>query len=297
MSKSWGVCTLNNWTEEELESMKNWDVTYMIIGKEVGAEGTPHLQFAVRFRKTYRLSGVKKLLERAHWETPENWPAAVNYCKKERDYDEFGDKSQGKRHDLSGVYECARSGMKFSDFLLEHEPNLQHMQIFRTAKLALMPDRPVCPGMEVIWLYEEPGCGKSREAYESGAFRVPSFKWWDGYDGEKAVWFDEVRGDFCKYHEWLKLLDIYPFQVEVKGGWVKVQFTKVYITSDRSPQEMWASFTEENMGQLLRRITTVKKFIKSPLGVVTVTEVGKRNTSNVSLPSPPVWSQSDLDML
>jgi len=41
------VFTLNNWTEEELKYLKEEfapQTTWMVIGKEEGEEGTPHLQ-------------------------------------------------------------------------------------------------------------------------------------------------------------------------------------------------------------------------------------------------------------
>lgn len=54
--------TLNNWTKKEYEAIKNTEkVKYMIIGKEVGKEGTPHLQGYVRFNNARYLKAIKKL--------------------------------------------------------------------------------------------------------------------------------------------------------------------------------------------------------------------------------------------
>lgn len=299
VSKSWGPCTLNNWTQEEYEKLTEMpDISYLIIGKEVGKSGTPHLQFFVTFKKAKRLICLKAHSPRAHWifHNPKfHVSCGINYCKKEGDWNEWGVKQQGKRNDLKSIYEAAKSGMPFDQFLLANTPNLQQQQIFKVAKAALMQDRPILTNLQVIWLWGATGCGKSRMAYEAGAFRVPSFKWWDGYDGQKAVWFDEVRGDFCKYHEWLSLLDIYPFQKEIKGGWVKVQFDTVYITCDRPPHELFR-WCEEDLQQLLRRVTKIIHFSKNSKGE-TVTEVTKDNTVTLVTPPPFVPSEADLDEL
>jgi len=38
--------TLNNWTPQEYTDLCSWDVKWKVIGKEVGEDGTPHLQAA-----------------------------------------------------------------------------------------------------------------------------------------------------------------------------------------------------------------------------------------------------------
>lgn len=298
VSKSFGPNTLNNWTQEEYEKLVNMpDISYMVIGKEVGESGTPHLQFFVTFKKAKRLICLRAHSTRAHWvfHNPK-WATSfgINYCKKDGDWNEWGAKQQGKRTDLKSIYDAARSGMAFEAFLNAYTPSMQQIQVFKTAKGALVKDRPVKP-LQVIWCYGATGCGKSKMAYEAGAFRVPSFKWWDGYDGEKAVWFDEIRGDFCKYHEWLTLLDIYPFQKEVKGGWVKVQYDTVYITSDRPPNELFP-WLEEDLQQLLRRITKIIKFSKDSENNF-VTEVVKDNTVTFTTPPSFVPTEADLEEL
>lgn len=291
--KSW-IFTLNNYTEAQCDYIKGLEgIQRIAVGKERGASGTPHLQGVICWKTPKRFTQMKKLIPDAHWEKCMDLDMAFNYCRKELDMlCDVNNGRQGARRDLDRVYDAVEAGTPFDVFVREERPSLQHMAVFRTARLALMPDRPLMTNLQVIWLYGDSGTGKSRRAYESGAFRIPSYKWWDGYDGQPIIWFDEVRGDFCKYHEWLKLLDIYPFQVEVKGGWVKAQFHTVYITSDRSPTDMWASYTTENMRQLLRRVTEVVRYTDTPLGVVTVTEVGKGNTRTL-----PPWSSEDLELL
>lgn len=84
VSKSW-VFTLNNYTEQDIEICKAWVKSYLVLGKEVGESGTPHIQGFVTFTRSYRLAGVCTLLERAHWEIAKCADAA-NYCMKEGNF-------------------------------------------------------------------------------------------------------------------------------------------------------------------------------------------------------------------
>ena len=61
--------TLNNWHQKDIDAMKKLDVSYMVVGIEVGEKGTPHLQGYVRFKKVHKFNAVKKMIgARAHIE-------------------------------------------------------------------------------------------------------------------------------------------------------------------------------------------------------------------------------------
>lgn len=87
-AKMW-CFTINNYTEEELNKLVqslNSDDKY-VIGKEVGKEGTPHLQGYIKFYRKCRLTALKKLNERAHWEKCKgNEKDNVKYCTKDGKY-------------------------------------------------------------------------------------------------------------------------------------------------------------------------------------------------------------------
>lgn len=92
MSRSQAKCwcfTLNNPTEDEW--LDEDLCTYMIVGNEVGEEGTPHFQGYCMFKKRYQLSALKKLLPRAHWEVAKGSPYQnFEYCSKDGDFKEAG---------------------------------------------------------------------------------------------------------------------------------------------------------------------------------------------------------------
>jgi len=63
--------------------VRSWVFNYLVIQLEVGENETPHIQGFVQFPVQTRLTKLKKLHKRAHWE-PRRGSAyqASHYCKK-----------------------------------------------------------------------------------------------------------------------------------------------------------------------------------------------------------------------
>lgn len=83
-AKRW-LFTLNNPNFDDPQDMIEYHlVDYMIMGKEVcPTTGTPHIQGFAIFKAPQRLSSVKKILPRAHWEKANGTPQQnINYCSK-----------------------------------------------------------------------------------------------------------------------------------------------------------------------------------------------------------------------
>lgn len=81
--------TLNNWTEEELSSIVpicKTECSKYIIGKEVGEEGTPHLQGFLKFKNKKRPKGLFNT-NRIHWEKAKGTDKQnFDYCSKEGNF-------------------------------------------------------------------------------------------------------------------------------------------------------------------------------------------------------------------
>lgn len=95
MFKTRWVFTLNNYTEEEYAQVRSFceeRCTYSVVGKEIGAQETPHLQGFVVLKKSQRLSFLRRRLSgRAHYEPARGTnDQAATYCKKEGDFWEHG---------------------------------------------------------------------------------------------------------------------------------------------------------------------------------------------------------------
>jgi hypothetical protein len=59
--------TLNNYGTEEYEKLKELG-SYIILGKEVGENNTPHVQGYVEFDSPIRFNKLRKFNIRIHWE-------------------------------------------------------------------------------------------------------------------------------------------------------------------------------------------------------------------------------------
>lgn len=101
--------TLNNPNNDERTNLGSlYDsasplIHFLIVGREVGASGTPHLQCFVQFDRQVSLARCRRLISpRAHYEIARGTSLeASNYCRKDGDFDEYGQlvAGQGKRND------------------------------------------------------------------------------------------------------------------------------------------------------------------------------------------------------
>lgn len=240
-------------------------IRYILIGIETcPTSGRKHFQGYISFnngksfKQTKKWFGIDKIhLEEAHGNDMQN----LAYCSKENLWIEKGvPLKQGSRTDIQRAIDILDKTSSVAAVLDEvhNYQAVKHAQLYIKFKEKKRPIKPI----EVIWIYGVTGAGKTLKVYTDNSgcdiFTPTTFKWWDTYDGHKIVLIDDIRRSWCKFHELLRLLDIYPFRVETKGGTRQIQFTKIYITAPISPLEMWSSYCEvedEDVIQLLRRIT------------------------------------------
>lgn len=100
-SKYW-CFTLNNYDEGDINQLRNLMdsgtlVSYVVFGREVGENGTPHLQGYVEFKTRWDLVRcTRSFLPRAHFEQRRGTPQeAADYCKKDGDWEQSGEISTG----------------------------------------------------------------------------------------------------------------------------------------------------------------------------------------------------------
>lgn len=89
--------------------------------------------------------------------------------------------------------------------------------------------------------YGVPGSGKTRwaaENYPDAYWLSGQGKWWDGYESQDTVIIDDFNG-WIQYHMLQRIIDRYPFNIEVKGGTRKLVATEFIITSNRPPEEWY----------------------------------------------------------
>lgn len=260
--KARGYCfTINNYTVDDTECVNKLskDCRYIIVGREVGENGTPHYQGYVFFENPRSFSGVKKLIPRAHIEVAKATPKQnSDYCRKQNDIlIEEGDVPVcGKRTDLDDIRDVVRENPRMSNIV----DVAKSYQAIKVAEIYLKyHEEPRTWKPEVRWYHGSTGSGKTKLAREwlgdDVYTSLDSIKWWEGYDGHENVLIDDFRKDFCKFHQLLKLLDRYEYKVEVKGGSRQFRAKKIAITSPYPPDKMYK--TREDVNQLLRRIDDV----------------------------------------
>jgi len=86
------IWTINNYTDTDIERIQNIDCKYVVYGKEIGENGTPHLQGFIIFNQKKRFSSAKECIgRRAHLEAARGTNAeASQYCKKDGNFWEKG---------------------------------------------------------------------------------------------------------------------------------------------------------------------------------------------------------------
>lgn len=273
-TKNW-CFTINN--PSEADKPLEWECNFVIYQLETGESGVPHYQGYVEFAKQKRLSAVKKVNARAHWEERKgSQDQAIDYCTKEATRTdgpwEKGTKvkskngsTQGARTDIHTIHASIKNGMSYTDVL----------QTYPKAMTMTKGVRAVCDAFQTaytpddvrgIWYYGEPGTGKSRKAFEEhpNAFRKPQNKWFDGYEGQDTIIMDDVdKLGACLGHHMKIWTDRYPCSGEVKGGTVQLGHKRFIVTSNYSINDLWGD--DPQMCAAIKRRFKVVQFPSEPL--------------------------------
>lgn len=262
MQQSKNVCfTLNNYTEEDKNLLKQVKCKYICIRYEKGEEGTPHIQGFIQFENKIRLTGLKKIHKKAHWEFMRGTTdQAINYCKKDGIFEEKGEVTKmGQRNDIIEAKKKVCQGGLRAILHNEAEYNLQTIRICEKMLTYHEEKRNWKP--HVTWIWGKTGSGKSKMAFEKvcqgdDCYEKDQTKWWDGYDKHKTVIMDDFRSSNMKLNELLKILDRYPHRIECKGGYRQLLAKNIIITCILHPKDAY-NVPEEPIEQLLRRIDEI----------------------------------------
>lgn len=265
--KNW-VFTLNNYTDEEVSDYERLYqegvLLYVIYGKEVGDNETPHLQGYMELAKRTHLGAVKRAVGmRMHLELRRGTQEqAITYCKKDGEITEFGTpliSQQGRRTDLEEIKEQIETGVSERDIA---ETYFSRWCVYRrsfSAYRSLINPPSFRADLRVVVLWGNPGTGKSSYVYSRfpnlWISTNPVLKWFDGYTGQSAALIDDFSGE-CPFRLLLRLLDVYPMRVEIKGGTVSWNPTWIFITSNK-PIEDWYEDGGKDTTAIRRRVFRV----------------------------------------
>lgn len=243
--------TIMNPTMDDYQRVQRLHDTssYIVYEDEIcPTTGTPHIQGYVEFDTRCLQSVAKKRISpRCHLE-PARGTAGHNlrYCSKEgRNFVEVGtpkpEKKQGHRSDLDALIEAVEANKTEKEIANELPRSFLKFHSGIT-KLLMHRAQPRNFKSEVYVFWGPSDVGKSRRVYDMSPncyAKATCFDlWFDGYDGKSDVLLDEFEGQFP--HTYLyRLLDRYPMQVAVKGGFVNFAPKRIFITSNVPPDQWY----------------------------------------------------------
>lgn len=269
-SKSRNWCfTLNNYTDRDYEVASCMDkekMKFLVVGKEVGDQGTPHLQGYVVWTSPRALTFCKNWLKKAHFEIARgSYEENQDYCSKGGDFVIYGERpmsqeekgkagkrkwEEAKKLAIEGNFQDIDASIYISQYT--NLKRIHHDHI---------PKPNSIPSTAGIWVYGLSGTGKSRMIWEKypNAYRKMMNKWWDGYSMEKIVVLEDVDKENGKWLGfYLKIwMDHYPFRAEVKNSSLMIRPEKIIVTSQYQIHEIWQD--DETRDAITRRCVIINK--------------------------------------
>lgn len=278
--------TLNNYKKAELRKLKTFGddkCTFMVIGKEVGKTGTPHLQGYLQLAKATAGQTVKNQTTKRLWLGIANGSPKQNldYCTKEdkeawrtgKMVDKVGEQRKGASKSggaatkqlWESVGRDIQAGATEKEMMIKY-PSVYYKHHGGIAKgITLMNKIPIRKEKTCVHVYVgQPGCGKTTKAHaivgENGYFyNSPNKIWWSGYDGRAGVVLDDFHGEY-PFGDFKKLTDKYPHKVPVHNGLINFNPEVIVITSNLMPGEWWRQEVLGPLGlsALMRRINVLE---------------------------------------
>ncbi len=261
--KHW-IFVINNPTIDDVNNFHVYReaIKYVIFNREVGDQGTPHLQGYIVMKVKKRLSQMKALMPTAHLEAKQgSVEQARHYCMKPvpecmcehcvkarpqvAAYSEYGDipveAVEAMRNKWDEYYESAKSGD------LEDIPKKVLLRFYAAFK-RIVQDNPEKPRdmeeLDNLWVVAPTRYGKSRyvrEKFPDYYDKAPN-KWFTGYKGQETILLDDLGPKQCEYLTWYikRWADLYSFPMETKGGGRQIRPRRIVVTSQYTIRECFA---------------------------------------------------------
>lgn len=215
--------------------------------------GKLHVQWYVAYESQRSFTKMRKLVEGSHVEkrgTRSSPQAASDYCKKEDRGAVPGSMvetgvlpAQGSRSDIDDSVALIQQGMNMRDIAAAHPASyVRNYRGFQALRLMLQPDRTELTRGLVYW--GPSGSGKSYhvkelfggpDCFTISCSMIGSTVWWDGYDGQSTVVFEDFFPASVPFTLFINMIDCTPLRVQTKGNSVNFCPTRVVFTSNLDP--------------------------------------------------------------
>ena len=288
-SRTWTI-TVKNWDyfdnqdwEPEIQNQTETDgkksVIYLSIGKHTGEKtGYQHCHMNLELEKPKTAFWVKNSLfmrNDIHVEvrrgTREQCDAYLTKDHHFREIINIRRLQQGKRTDLDDLYDLIEEGATLYDCYKAHFGTTvrcyRGLREFIALRDTIQSTQTIFDPPEVIVYVGPSGSGKSwrcstdPDYMESGyrfSIQMDSKIYFDGYNNQKTIWFDEFSGRTLPFTTFCQLADKFAGRYETKGGSVLISgIKKILISTIQFPHLWWAGSERFNTDteQLYRRLT------------------------------------------
>lgn len=290
-SRKWQI-TINNpldkdYTHEKLREILGTfnSMAYWCMSDEIGEGGTYHTHIFMVCSTVVRFSSVKKKFDGGHFEMAKGtseqnrdyvfkqgkWEkdkkAETNLTETHEEYGEMPMERQGKRNDLTDLYDMIRSGMSNAEIMESDANYLPMLDKIDRARNAIIQEKFKNIrrlDIQVSYVSGSPECGKTRfvrDLYgDANLYSVDDYKHpFDGYSNEGIILFDEFRNSIS-LPSMLKYLDIYPCSLPSRYYNKIACYTKVFIVSNWALEQQYKSYQrddKDSWNAFLRRIHNV----------------------------------------
>lgn len=251
---------------------------YLCICSESHQDGGEHRHVFLRLRERRDVKGTDFDLEMQQPEG-EHWHGNYQVCRRPKEALEYVKKGDHWKEIGEQPFRTNMTKKEKNELLLECDLEAcledgiisiwQYNSINKARNLYYLK-KYGCQQRDppnVYWLWGPTGSGKTRYAVEQCGEKYwisHDEKWFDGYDGQEYVILDDVRAGSYMFNWLLRLLDRYPLQVPVKGGFVRWIPKVIYITAPEKPEKVFVNHETgepwDRIDQLLRRIIETIEF-------------------------------------
>jgi len=274
---SYWFFTLKSEGIEEHELNISNDIKYLLFQLERGSgpAGYEHYQGLFHTTRAVTMRAAKEFLgfPIAHLEQCRSAAAEAYVTKEETRIGgpwERGVKiikKKGQRTDLQAVVDAIKGGKRIRDLADSHPVELVKFGRGIERLSAIISDKPRDPSQTPnIWVITgKTGTGKTRKAWELAQGKIYAKpvdnKWWDSYDGESWVLFDDYIGDdSIGSASLLSIVDRYPRIIEVKGSSRQLSAINFIFTSNVHPERWflnsrsWGVWSDHHYDAFMRRL-------------------------------------------
>lgn len=275
-ARVWSITTNNNAKDKFEEYQKEEWITIkpkiLWLVCQLEKVNHEHIQMGISFVNAVQFATVQKLFPGAHIEKARSAKHLWDYCCKAESRIENTEPffwpsasdgpGQGKRNDLDELYHTIKDGADLEEIretmpshYIRYHSSIN--KVYREVKNTPRTEKPI-----VHWYWGLSETGKSETAHAinpESVYVKDGTQWWDNYNFEEVIIIDDFDGKY-PYRTFLRLLDKYKHQEQVKGGYININSKYIIITCEYPPTYFW---TGNELTQVTRRIDKTIKFTKS----------------------------------